>query len=73
MVESFNPTSQANITGFSLLCTGALILGVMAYSARKTRESTQATSRTLANSSFLGIVLGLSLMICALGVLFMYD
>jgi hypothetical protein len=70
MVESFNPTSQANVTGFSLLCTGALILGVMAYSARKTQGG---TAKTLANSSILGIVLGLCLMICALGVLFMYD
>jgi len=74
---AFNPTSQANVTGFALLCLGAIALGISSYMTRafegKKDGSWLPTSAALQKSGFSYIVSSICLMVTGLVILFLFD
>ena len=65
--NAFNPTSQANLTGFSLLCVGAIALGISSYVTRA------FDGKTLKKGSWTWTMISLCIMVSGLVVLFLYD
>lgn len=73
---AFNPSSQANMTGFSLLCIGAILLGISSYTTRAfegKKDSWLPTSENLQKGGFSYIISSICLMITGLTILFLFD
>jgi len=64
---TFNPTSQANLTGFCLLLVGAIALGISSYVTKAFDGS------TLKKGGWTWTILSVCVMVLGLAILFLYD